>query len=213
MLPHTFNPMLAKQADGPFDSENHLFEIKWDGIRCLAFIEPGLLRLQSRGRLDITPQFPELGCLRQLPSGTLPDGELVIMREGRPSLREIEKRALQQSRHRIECFSRLSPVVYMVFDLPYLKGKPLLAEPFSTRRERLQELLRRSCVPGALLPEGISTCGRQLFAEVTRLGLEGVMAKRLDGPYLPGKRTFYWLKIKPRIDTRRNGNGGVCTGL
>jgi ATP-dependent DNA ligase len=64
MLPRVLNPMLAKKADAPFDSDEYMFELKWDGIRCLAFIEHGRLRLQSRQLRDVTIQFPELACLK-----------------------------------------------------------------------------------------------------------------------------------------------------
>lgn len=191
--------MLAKQADAPFDSEQHLFEIKWDGIRCLAFIEAGQVRLQSRQFLDLTAQFPELTCLQGLPSDTVLDGELVLLRQGKPSLQDVQQRAFLQNRHRIRWLSRARPVTYMVFDLPYLNGKRLVASALSLRREALQQLIQRSPMPVVLVPEAVPTHGRQLFTHVARLGLEGIMAKRLDGPYLPGKRSGYWLKIKPAL--------------
>ncbi len=181
--------MLAQKAQAPFDSQDHVFEIKWDGIRCLALVEAGRVRLQSRRGLDLTFQFPELACLEQLPSGTVLDGELVVLEEGRPSLRQVQQRALLENRQRIEFVSRISPATYMVFDLLYLKGKWLMASPFSLRREALQAFIARFPLPGVLVPEGVRTHGCQLFAQAMRLGLEGVMAKRLDSPYLPGKRS------------------------
>ena len=113
MLPRSLKPMLAKKADAPFDSEQHLFEIKWDGVRCLAFIEARQVRLQSRRLTDITSQFPELAGLEQLPSGTVLDGELVVLESGKPSLRAVQQRALLQNRHRIQWLSRTRPVSYM----------------------------------------------------------------------------------------------------
>src|SRR2546428_3373321 len=77
MLPKIIKPMLAQTAQGSFDSEEHLFEIKWDGIRCVAFVETGVLRLQSRQGIEMTRQFPELSSLHRLLSGTVLDGELV----------------------------------------------------------------------------------------------------------------------------------------
>ena len=93
MLPKIVDPMLAQKAEAPFDSARHLFEIKWDGIRCLAFIRATGVQLQSRHQVEITCQFPELGCLDRLPSGTLLDGELVVLHEGKPSFRDIQQRA------------------------------------------------------------------------------------------------------------------------
>src|SRR6476659_6125947 len=113
MLPSFIKPMLAVEDLEPFDSLDHLFEIKWDGIRCLAFIERGRVRLQSRELIDITSQFPELGCLAQLPDATVMDGELVAMDANRPSLGKIQRRLQLQDTHRIELLSQSSTVVYL----------------------------------------------------------------------------------------------------
>jgi len=198
MLPPTINPMLAKKAEAPFDSEAHLFEIKWDGIRCLAFVQGQRVRLQSRQLTEITFQFPELADLARLPSGTVLDGELVVFHNEKPSLEGIQRRALLQNSSRIQRLSRITPVTYMVFDLLFLRNTPLMAAPLSVRREALVKLYEQFPVPRVLLSEGLRRCGCQLFTQVMRLDLEGIMAKRLDGPYLPGKRSGHWLKIKPR---------------
>jgi bifunctional non-homologous end joining protein LigD len=199
MLPLTINPMLAAKAEVPFDSEQHLFEIKWDGIRCLAFIEAGRVRLQSRQLTEITLQFPELSDLGWLPSGTVLDGELVVFQDDKPSLAAIQHRALLQNSARIQYLSQSMPASYMVFDLLFVAGKPLMAAPLRVRREALAELNQQFLLPGFLLSDGLSRCGCKLFAQIVRLGLEGMMAKRLDSPYLPGKRSRHWLKIKPAL--------------
>ena len=196
MLPKLIKPMLAQTAKSPFDSQEHLFEIKWDGIRCLAFVEAGGLRLQSRHLIEITSQFPELAPLRRLPSGTVLDGELVVLKGGKPCFCEIEKRALLQDRHRIHFLSQTTPVTYMVFDLLYLAGKPLMTAPLTVRRKALKELLSPFSLPGVLVPEEIQSHGRSFFHQVAALGLEGIMAKLLDSPYLAGKRSPAWRKLK-----------------
>jgi bifunctional non-homologous end joining protein LigD len=189
--------MLAAKAEAPFDSEQHLFEIKWDGIRCLAFIEDGRVRMQSRQLTEITFQFPELASLARLPSGTVLDGELVVFRDEKPSLESIQSRALLQNSSRIQHLSRMTPASYMVFDLLILSSRPLMSAPLSQRREALLDLYETFPLPGMLVSEGLRGCGCRLFAQVMRLGLEGMMAKRLDAPYLCGKRSRVWLKIKP----------------
>jgi ATP-dependent DNA ligase len=204
MLPNVINPMLAQKSKAPFDSEQHLFEIKWDGIRCLAFCAGGRVRLQSRHLTEVTAQFPELAELSRLPSGTVLDGEIVVLQRGKPSFRHVQERALLQNRQRIRQLSDLTPVTYMVFDLPYLSGKPFLAVPFALRREALQALIARAALPGVLVPEGICGHGCQMFDRVAELGLEGIIAKRLDSPYLPGRRSRHWLKIKPNRVAEKN---------
>jgi bifunctional non-homologous end joining protein LigD len=204
MLPQNLHPMLAKKASAPFDSAQHIFELKWDGIRSLAFIEDNRVRLLSRRGLEITFQFPELACLGGLPTGTVLDGELVVLHQGKPSLRHVLRRALLQKHHRFQLDSALSSrVSYMVFDLLYLKGKPLLGLLLRQRREALQRLFQQFPMPGVLLTEVVRQHGRKLFEQVESMELEGVMAKRLDGPYLPGKRSAQWLKIKTRFAGRQ----------
>jgi ATP-dependent DNA ligase len=202
MLPLTINPMLAAKTDGPFDSAQHLFEVKWDGIRCLAFIEAGRVRLQSRQLTEITVQFPELGGLAGLPSGTVLDGELVIFQSGKPSLEEIQKRALLQNRARIQYVSHTMPASYIVFDLLFLKGKSLMVAPLKQRRETLYKLHAQFPSSSFLPSEAVNRSGCALYASILRLGLEGMMAKRLDARYLTGKRSRLWLKIKPRVKDR-----------
>src|SRR5258707_868034 len=118
MLPPSINPMLAAKAAVPFDSEQHLFEIKWDGIRCLAFVKVGHVRLQSRQLTEITFQFPELAGLGRLPSGTVLDGELIVFQHDKPSLAEIQRRALLQNSSRIKNLRRINPFRYMGCDIP-----------------------------------------------------------------------------------------------
>jgi len=196
MLPMVIKPMLAAAAPGPFDSDDYLFEIKWDGIRCLAFVSDRTLRLQSRELLDITAQFPELDRLRQLPEETVLDGELIALENGRPSLSKIQGRVQLQGRNRIELLSQRSGVVFMVFDLLYLRGQSVTAEPLTKRRQLLREILGELNWPMVRMTEGVVGKGCDLFDRVKQLGLEGVMAKWLEGKYWTGKRSSAWKKIK-----------------
>ena len=202
MLPNVIKPMLAVALPEPFDSDHHLFEIKWDGIRCLAFVENGRSRLQSRELMDITSQFPELDCLADLPDGTVLDGELVAMDGSRPSLGKIQSRALLQDQHRIDFLSRSSPVVYIVFDLIYVSGASITGKPLLERRRALEQLLCGLRPGQILLSEAVLGQGHDLFHAVENMGLEGIMAKCLDGQYRPGKRTALWKKIKLKGSSR-----------
>ena len=196
MLPEHIKPMLSAEAPEPFDSVDHLWEIKWDGIRCVAFAQAGRLRLQSRELIDITGQFPELGCLQQLPDGTVVDGELVAMAGKRPSLVKIQQRAQSQAKHRIDFLRQFSPAVYVVFDLLYLHGQSIMAERLVDRRRALARLVSDLKTDRVILSQGVIGPGRELFRAVAELGLEGVMAKSLAGQYRPGTRTALWKKLK-----------------
>jgi ATP-dependent DNA ligase len=196
MLPTIIKPMLVQPAQAPFDSEHHLFEIKWDGIRCLAFVESGRVRLQSRQLAEISRQFPELLPLRRLPSGTVLDGELVAFRSGKPCLGEIQSRAQLQNRLRIDCLSSRSPASFLVFDLLFLRGQSVMSNPLIERRDALKALLYPLALPCVLVTEGIVGQGQRAFRQVVHQGMEGIVAKRLDSPYLPGRRSPAWRKLK-----------------
>jgi ATP-dependent DNA ligase len=196
MLPRFIRPMLAGSGAAPFDSKDFLFELKWDGIRCLAFVERGQVRLQARGLADLTPAFPELSVLRELGTGTVLDGELVIMRDGRPSLLAVQQRLNLQHTDRIQRLRHSAPAIYVVFDLLYFKLRPLMHQPLIERRTALEEIIAKTDIKNLVLVENVPGQGKKLFAAVSRLGLEGIMGKYLYGPYLPGRRSRNWLKMK-----------------
>ena len=201
-LPAFVSPMLAQKGE-PFDSEEHLFEIKWDGTRMLAFVEHDGYRLVNRHRAQRTVQYPELACLtgppsgRCPPAGTILDGEMVVFHEGRPDFRRLLSRDQAGAPFKIQLLARSLPATYVVFDLLYEDYRPLLDRPLVERRRRLRQLVLDLDRPQVVFSEGIVGPGWVLFEEVCRQGLEGLVAKRLASRYRPGKRTTAWLKIKP----------------
>ncbi len=200
-LPGFIRPMLA-QAGQPFDSDDHLFEIKWDGARCLAFIEPQRVRLASRRGLQM--HYPELAGLSKLPAGTVLDAEVVVLEGGKPSLLRLQQRASLQDPTRIQILSKQRPVTLMVFDLLYLRYDSLMNNPLTDRRQRLEKLIEQLDDAQVLVPNYVLGCGKRYFAEIERHGLEGVMAKRLHSPYQAGRRCTDWLKIKVAGYPRRD---------
>ncbi len=141
-LPRFVPPMLAKPGV-PFDSPEHLFELKWDGTRVLAFVEQGGYRLVNRHRVDVTDRYPELGFLRSLPAGAILDGEVVVLHEGKPSFRLLLSRNQARAPFKIQSLARMLPATYIVFDLLYERFESLLALPLGRRRERLEKLMQR----------------------------------------------------------------------
>ena len=200
-LPRFVSPMLAKPGD-PFDSHEHLFEIKWDGTRVLAFIEGRGYRLVNRHRADVTDRYPELKFLNDLPAGVVFDGEVVVLRQGKPDFGLLLSRNQTRAPLKIQSLARTLPATYVVFDLLYDRFESLLALPLDTRRERLEKLMRRSAHPRLVFSQGVVGPGKAFFAEVCRLGLEGVMAKCLASRYRPGRRSDAWIKIKPKAGKR-----------
>jgi len=194
-LPAFVAPMLARSGT-PFDSEEHLFEIKWDGTRTLAFIESGQYRLVNRRRIDMTDRYPEFAFLADLPSGTILDAETVVLRDGKPDFNLLQRREQAQSPLRIRTASRSTPATLIVFDLLYASFKPVTARPLTERRAALDAMIQQHPHPQLVVSDGIVGAGKAFFEQACLQGLEGVMAKRLDSPYLPGKRSAAWQKIK-----------------
>ena len=162
-------PMLAVAAK-PFDSQDHLYEVKWDGVRCLAAAEHGAVRLWGRELADYTERYPELDALRKLPSGTLVDGELVVLCEGRADLDAVLRRHQLSSRFKTRLASRQSPVVYVVFDLLFHAGRSIMAQPLGERRQMLAGLLRPLDPRRVVLSDGVVGSGRAMFEQVVRQG-------------------------------------------
>ena len=191
-----FLPMLAVQSQ-PFDSAEHQFEVKWDGVRAVAAVEAGCWNVWGRELADYTQRYPELDVLRRLPAGTVLDGELVLLRSGRADLQELMRRHQLAGARKIQEASRRLPATYMVFDLVYHGGQPLWGRPLVERRELLAELLGQHPDQGLVLSEGVAGSGRTFFDKVVQQGHEGIMAKHLQSRYLPGRRVQAWRKIKP----------------
>lgn len=197
-LPSYIAPMLAKSS-APFDSPEHLYEVKWDGTRSIAFIEGGSYRLVNRRRFDMTERYPEMASLGGLGDGIVLDGELVVLKDGQPDFSLLLSREHIRSAFKIKTASRANPATFMVFDQLYADFKALIGEPLSERRERLRETLVRGGGDRIVFSDGVVEQGKAFFDQVRRRGLEGVMAKRLNSTYLPGKRSDAWLKIKARL--------------
>ena len=195
-LPEFVPPMLATLVEEPFDSDAHLFEIKWDGIRALSFIEDGAFRALSRNKLDLTHSYPELEALARLPSGTLLDGELVAFEGDKPSFSRSLERMQARGKLRVQALARALPARYVVFDVLYARGASLRERPLGERRDRLRELLDEAGDTRLTFSDGVVGAGRAFFAEVRARALEGMVAKELAGAYLAGKRTRSWIKVK-----------------
>jgi bifunctional non-homologous end joining protein LigD len=196
-MPEHLVPMMAKLGRLPARDEGWGYEVKWDGVRAIAYSEPGRLRIESRNLNDIGAQYPEVRRLnRALGSHTaVLDGELVAFdADGRPSFERLQQRMHLTGEAQIRRRAEDHPVVYVIFDLLYLDGRSLMALPYAERRARLGELALAG--DAWQTPEHQSGHGADLLAATAKNGLEGIVAKRLDGPYEPGRRSGDWVKVK-----------------
>jgi bifunctional non-homologous end joining protein LigD len=196
-MPEHIVPMTARLADLPPDQEGWSFEVKWDGVRAIAYAHPGRLRLESRNLNEITDAYPEVrGLIEDLGMHeAVLDGEIVTFDQGgRPSFELLQRRMHVTAPAAVRRLMSSHPVVYAIFDLLFLDGHSLMDLPYHERRRRLEVLQldgRAWRVPAAHPGEGAA-----LFQATASQGLEGIMAKRLDSTYEPGRRSGAWLKIK-----------------
>ncbi len=194
-------PMLARTGS-PFDSDRHLFEIKWDGIRVLAFFGNGIARLQGRKLTNATARYPEVvTALERLPGEGILDGEVIVLDDdGRPNFQRVLIREQTASRDSALHQARQHPVVYVAFDLLYRDGEPLFDRPLEERKRLLSDLLKE---PPSPIVENtyVMRQGKALFKQADERGLEGVLAKVLKSRYLCGERSKDWVKLKVRRRT------------
>ena len=196
-IPERVRPMLARTAPLPSDDAAYGHEIKWDGVRAVLYADGGQIRLETRNGKDVTARYPELRELgRALGSrDAVLDGEVVALDEdGRPNFGRLQQRMHLASDSAVRRRMRDVPVIYMIFDLLYLGGRSTIALPYAERRRLLDEL----CLAGDhwRTPAHHAGEGKAMLEASRKQGLEGVVAKRLDSAYEPGRRSGAWIKVK-----------------
>ena len=195
-IPQKVQPMLARTGKLP-PGDDWAYEIKWDGVRAIGYADGGRLRLESRNGNNITPRYPELRALGRA-LGTheaILDGEVVALdSNGRPSFQRLQRRMHLTSEGMVRRLSQSEPVVYMIFDLLWLDGHSLMELTYDERRAKLAEL--ELAGPAWQAPAHHVGNGAALLEASKAQGLEGLVAKRRDSTYLPGRRTQGWVKVK-----------------
>jgi ATP-dependent DNA ligase len=189
-------PMLARLTDGIPADKGWLFEPKWDGFRALVFRDGEDVYIQSRDLRPLNRYFPELppALREQLPEQCIVDGEIVIARDGGLDFDALLLR-IHPAESRVAMLARESPASFVAFDLLALGGSDLRDTPQADRRKALEQALGRVARPIHLTPATTDPAlAQDWFRRFEGAGLDGVVAKRLDAPYEPGKRAM--LKIK-----------------
>lgn len=181
-------PMMAVNHHEPFDSSDYLFEIKWDGYRCLAYCDDEI-RLYSRNCQNITRHFLEIATdLKSIKEHCVLDGELIMLDSaGKPSFSKLQYKKNREYG------------IFVVFDLLYINKKPLLAQPLVERRRQLAEFFSKNYeLTRVIFSHAVENQGVNFFKAITEQELEGMMAKKKNSCYSPGIRSRKWLKIKNR---------------
>lgn len=192
--------MLATLAATPPGGAGWAWELKWDGIRALALVEDGELRLWTRNGNEVTPRYPELAPLGRALDGhdAFLDGEIVAFNdEGRPSFERLQRRMHVTGAHDIERLATEVPVVFVAFDLLWLDGHLTTALPYADRRRLLTTLVDEG--PTWRVPSHELGDGAHTIAISKQFSLEGVVAKRVDSIYEPGRRSSAWIKVKNQV--------------
>jgi ATP-dependent DNA ligase len=193
-------PMEAKVSDALPEPPGWVYEPKWDGFRMLAWSGPDV-RLDSRNGKPLLRYFPELAsALRDLPGGTVVDGEVVVVREGRLDFDALQNR-IHPAESRVRMLAEETPALLVAFDLLAVQGTDVRAHAFRDRRLLLVALAEGFGSPWHLTPstENVEV-GRRWFHEFESAGCDGIVAKALDRPYLEGERAMIKVKHRRSVD-------------
>jgi bifunctional non-homologous end joining protein LigD len=198
-MPDHLVPMLAKAGPIPpaREDDQWAYEIKWDGVRAVVFSEPGRMRFVTRNGNDVTARYPELNRMNRALSmhRAILDGEVVAFdAEGRPSFGALQGRMHLTRDAQVRRLAKEAPVTYMAFDLLWLDGRSLMDRPYLERRAALRALLADG--ERWRVPDHVVGGGEQLLAATREQSLEGIVAKKVDSPYEPGRRGGAWRKVK-----------------
>ena len=226
-MPDTIAPMLAKLGGLPADDAAYGYEIKWDGVRAIAHVDAGHVTLTGRNGTDFTPRYPEVRAMGSALGSrrVILDGEVVAFDEqGRPSFERLQSRMHLASDSAVRRRMRDIPATYVAFDLLWLEGHSTLDLSYRDRRRLLAGLELDG--PSVRAPAHREGDGEALLAASEEQQLEGIMAKRLDSPYEPGRRSAAWIKVKnhcsqdvviggytPGEGGRSASLGALCVGV
>ena len=191
------SPMLATTVDRPFTRDGWFFELKWDGVRALAAVDDGHVRLVGRSGRDETSRYPELATLGRALRGhsAVVDGEIVVIDDdGRPSFERLQSRINVSRDSDVRRAMRDNPATYVVFDMLWLDGRDLMDTSLRIRKKTLKDVL--TPVDAVMYADDVERDGESFFAAVKSQGIEGMIGKRADSTYQPGRRSPDWVKVK-----------------
>lgn len=185
--------MLAKTAETSFSSKDWIFEVKWDGIRAISYVDEDL-SIKSRNQKELKSYFPEFNELKQLTRKAVLDGEIIIMRNGKVDFQAVLKRIQATNPQEINYLHLKQPALYILFDILEKDGKSVTNKPLLERKQLLVEAVKEG--KNVLISDFIENSGELYYEAILEKGLEGIIAKKKDSNYIQGARTNNWYKIK-----------------
>lgn len=188
-------PMLIGKMEDAFDSPDYIYELKLDGVRCLAYLDNMGVDLRNKRNLRVSSIYPELQNIhKQVKKRCILDGELVVNREGKPDFQEMQRRTLMTNKFRIELAASKLPISFIAYDIIYLDDKQIIDLPLIERKYILQKTVKEN--DRLPISRYIEEKGIDLYALTVQEDLEGIVAKRKDSKYYFGRKTKDWIKIK-----------------
>lgn len=190
---NTYRPMMARTAEKPFNDPDWVFEVKWDGIRAIAYVGEEV-SLKTRNDKELVSKFPEFRELSDLASNVVLDGEIIILTDGLPDFQAVASRNQATNLRDIQSLSAERPATFVVFDILEADGESLIDRPLHERISILKTRLKQGRF--IVRSEPIQEHGEEYYEAAVQKNLEGIIAKRRESTYQPGTRSPDWLKIK-----------------
>lgn len=189
-------PMLIGREESPFDNPEYIYELKWDGERCIAFLDPkNGTELRNKRNVKMLPKVPELSEIhKQAKARCILDGELMILKDGKPDFFEIQRRSLTTNKFKIELASKNYPATFVAYDILFYKDKDVTGLTLMERKILLEKAFKEN--ERLALSRYIEEKGVEFYKLAEAQELEGIVAKRKDSIYIQDKRTKDWAKIK-----------------
>lgn len=188
-----WTPMLLGEVFEPFNSNDYIFEVKFDGARSIIFASPNSVTIISRNKTDVTKLYPELQCIKKLvKKKTIFDGEIIALDGRYPSFSKLQERMHLKSESMINKQEEENPVTFVCFDILY-EDKNLIQLSLMERKKKLKKYKENNCF---FVSKYIDEDGINMFNNIKKLDLEGIIAKLKNSPYEISTRSNSWLKIK-----------------
>lgn len=188
-------PMLIGEMQDVFNSPDYIYELKLDGVRCIAYLDDTGVELRNKRNLRVSAIYPELKDIhKQIKKRCILDGELIVVKNGKPDFPEMQRRSLMTNKFRIELAASKFPVSFTAYDILYLDGRVLTDLPLIKRKDLLQKTVKEN--NKLAISRYIEEKGIDLYRLTVQQNLEGIVAKHKDSKYYFDKKTKDWIKIK-----------------